>query len=135
MRSGVFWANGRWRQWADFMRGGDGEGGWVALLPVERLNPTETGTFVSVPGYELAIFRVADTLIVTDNACPHAHGNLAGGVVRGSIVACPWHQWQFDLRTAACVHNASVRLRSYEARVRDGVVYARLRGVRGADGV
>lgn len=102
-------------------------GDWTRLLPVEQLNPAPRGTFVSVAGRELAVFRdPAGGFILTDNACPHAGGNLAGGTQSGPIVECPWHQWRFDLTDGACVHSPAVRLRRHRCQVRAGVLYAHL---------
>lgn len=102
-------------------------GRWTPLIRVERLNPAPQGTFVSVAGRELAVFRgEAGGFIVTDNACPHAGGNLAAASQDGPIIECPWHHWRFDLTDGACTHNPAVRLRRYECRVENGVLQVRL---------
>ena len=76
----------------------------------------------------MAVFRLADPerIVVVDNACPHAGGNLAGGAVEGRIVTCPWHHWEFDLDRGVCIHSARARLRRYRAEVRDGIIWAEL---------
>ncbi len=100
---------------------------FVELLSLERCR-LEGGTFVTHSNRELAVFRFRepDRVFVIDNACPHAGGNLSGGEVRDEIVTCPWHQWQFDLRSGCCTHSSLARVRCYPAEIRDGVVWVDL---------
>jgi nitrite reductase/ring-hydroxylating ferredoxin subunit len=67
-----------------------------------------------------------EKIIVTDNACPHAGGNLSGGEVVGNTVSCRWHHWTFDLETGDCTDSPRARayLRRYPAEIRSGVVWA-----------
>jgi nitrite reductase/ring-hydroxylating ferredoxin subunit len=96
-------------------------GRWIQLLRVEDC-PPGTQRYVSAGGQELAVFRLADSRewAVIHNSCPHAGGNLSAGTVAGGVLSCPWHQWEFNLHTGACVHNEQVRVRRYAVRVREG---------------
>lgn len=67
-------------------------------------------------------------VFVIDNACPHAGGNLSAGEVNKGIVTCPWHHWQFDLRSGVCTDSAAARVQKYPARVRNGWVEIQLPG-------
>lgn len=100
---------------------------WVRLLSVDAC-VVGRGCFVEAAGHELAVFRLADPdrIIVIRNSCPHAGGNLAAGPIDGTCVTCPWHHWQFDLDSGACVLSEAARLTHYESRVVDGYVEARL---------
>ena len=101
----------------------------VRLIQVSRCRPRQ-GTFVEQGGRELAVFLELDPpqVIVIDNACPHASGNLSGGEVRQGVVICPWHQWQFDLASGVCTHSPLARVRRYPAWIDDGWVRADLTG-------
>jgi NAD(P)H-dependent nitrite reductase small subunit len=100
-------------------------GPWHPVIQVDRVPKHGSGAFTAVGNRELAVFALPDGgYVVIDNACPHAHGNLAGGTVEGTVVECPWHQWRFDLVTGRCTHNAEVCVRTYPTRVRDGVIEA-----------
>lgn len=93
------------------------------LIDIEACR-ADGGTFVSAAGLELAVFVLEDRarVVVTDNACPHANGNLAGGEVADSVVTCPWHQWEFDLTTGVCTHSERARVRVYPSKVEGGRV-------------
>ena len=97
---------------------------FVEVIPLARCRPNG-GTFVALGDHELAVFRLGDSprVVVTDNRCPHAGGNLSGGSVTGNIVQCPWHQWEFDLDQGVCTHSKSVGIRRFPVEIRDGVVW------------
>ncbi|WP_270166660.1 nitrite reductase small subunit NirD [Paenibacillus sp. SYP-B4298] len=49
---------------------------------------------------ELAVFRLSDgTIRAVENRCPHKGGKLSEGMVCGSSVHCPLHDWRIDLHT------------------------------------
>lgn len=97
---------------------------FVELVSLSRCRENG-GTFVEHDGRELAVFRFGDPqrVVVIDNACPHAAGNLSGGELDGAIVTCRSHQWSFDLTTGVCIHSEKARVRRYRAKVCDGVVW------------
>ncbi len=47
----------------------------------------------------VAIFNVEGTVFALDGVCPHQGGPLGKGELTGGIVTCPWHGWQFDVRS------------------------------------
>lgn len=101
---------------------------WPRILSV-RDCPVGSRKFVTIGDRELAVFHLADPdrFVITDNACPHAAGNLSAGTIEnGTEIVCPWHCWAFDLDTGACTMNDAVRLRRYECKVIDGELVARL---------
>jgi len=77
--------------------------------------PSGARLSVEVQGRKIAIFNVAGEYFGLRDACPHMGGLLSEGVViglveadrpgcysysrGGEIVRCPWHGWEFDLRT------------------------------------
>lgn len=95
---------------------------WVRVARVADLS-AEHGRFVAVADHELALFLVGEGVIAVHNSCPHAGGNLAAGPVRDGCVTCPWHHWEFDLRSGACPLSPDVRLKHVPARVEAGEVW------------
>jgi 3-phenylpropionate/trans-cinnamate dioxygenase ferredoxin subunit len=57
-----------------------------------------TMTDVSVDGREILLARVGDKYYTADNRCPHMGGRLSKGKLEGTVVTCPLHGSQFDLR-------------------------------------
>ncbi len=57
------------------------------------------GKVVEINGQEIALFKVGDEFFATQNSCLHRQGPLGEGYLAGGIVTCPWHGWQFDVKT------------------------------------
>jgi nitrite reductase/ring-hydroxylating ferredoxin subunit len=77
---------------------------------------------------ELGVFNVAGEIRAYRNACPHAGAPVCTGKISGTsqpskvyeyiygsegcILRCPWHGWEFDLRTGEHLVDPDVRLKS-----------------------
>ncbi|HEY7141481.1 MAG TPA: Rieske 2Fe-2S domain-containing protein [Methylomirabilota bacterium] len=65
--------------------------------------PIGRGKSVEVDGIPLAVFHVDDGQYqALEGSCPHEGGPLGDGVLLGDRVVCPWHGFDFDVRTGAC---------------------------------
>ncbi|MEZ4382205.1 MAG: Rieske 2Fe-2S domain-containing protein [Nannocystaceae bacterium] len=82
-------------------------------------------------GRELAIFRTEDGRPhVVDAHCPHLGAHFGhGGEVRGGCLRCPFHGWEFEADSGACVQIANgdappakARLRRWEVDEVNGMV-------------
>ncbi|HEY49937.1 MAG TPA: non-heme iron oxygenase ferredoxin subunit [Dehalococcoidia bacterium] len=58
---------------------------------------------VAVEGREILIARVGDSYYAADNRCPHLGGALSQGTLEGTVVTCPRHGSQFNLRDGKVV--------------------------------
>ncbi len=69
----------------------------------------------------IAIFRTDEaTIFATSNTCPHKGGPLEEGIVHGTRVTCPLHNWVFDLETGEAQGPDDGRIDTYPAKVEDG---------------
>jgi 3-phenylpropionate/trans-cinnamate dioxygenase ferredoxin subunit len=110
------------------------------FIEVTRTDGLEPGAMreVEVDGHKLLVARVGDAYHVTDARCPHLGGNLAEGVLEGTVVTCPRHHSQFDLADGSCLRwtdwTGAVLtvaelakhprpLRAYNSKVEDGKVF------------
>ena len=116
---------GRWKNWAPERK--RVSMAWTEVIELSRCRDG-AGTFVEVSGLELAVFRLCDPerLVVIDNACPHASGNLSGGEVTRNRVRCPSHEWEFDLDRGVCTQSSRATVHRYPVELREGVVWANL---------
>lgn len=72
-----------------------------------------TGIVADVNGQSVAIFNVDGTYYAIDNTCVHRGGPLGEGDLEGETVSCPWHGWEYNVKTGACVNNPSACVKSY----------------------
>ena len=72
---------------------------------------------VTLNGLEIALFNVGGRLCAVDNTCPHRGGPLADGSLAGTTVTCPWHAWEYDVATGACLTNPAAKLKTFPVRV------------------
>ena len=80
-----------------------------------------TGKLVTVDGKEIALFNVDGTFYALDNECPHRGGPLGEGDLEGCIVTCPWHAWQYDVRTGESITD-DLKVARYDVKVEGGDV-------------
>jgi len=94
---------------------------------------------VTVGGREIGVFNVDGHYYALRNICPHKGAPLCRGRLRPYVVSptvtqiahereneilkCPWHMWEFDVKTGRAMHDPAVRVRAYRvAREGDEVV-------------
>jgi nitrite reductase/ring-hydroxylating ferredoxin subunit len=90
-------------------------------FPLEEI-PENGSVRRTVGEREIAVFRKGSELYAIDANCPHRRGPLDEAILPDSyVVACPWHGWQFDIRTGKSPsHPAQVFC--YDVRLEDGLV-------------
>ena len=83
----------------------------VAELPVGSCKPVE------VNGKTIALFNVDGKIFALDNTCLHQGGPLGEGMLEGEVVTCPWHMWEYNVRTGEKVGSPSLRVAAYPVEV------------------
>ncbi len=99
---------------------------------------------VSIGSIEVGLFRIGEDLVAYENRCPHQGGPVCQGKILPNVVeildeerksrghrwdeerpqiSCPWHGYEFDLRTGIYPTNPRVRMRPVKAWETDGVIY------------
>jgi nitrite reductase/ring-hydroxylating ferredoxin subunit len=91
---------------------------------VARVEEVEPGTVRTVRAgeRELALARIGDEFYATQPQCLHLQGPLGEGRLEDHVLTCPWHGWQYDVRTGENEFDRAIRLETYEVRVEDGEV-------------
>jgi 3-phenylpropionate/trans-cinnamate dioxygenase ferredoxin component len=75
------------------------------------------GKVVQAGAKAIAVFNVAGTVYALDNTCLHRGGPLGEGMLEGSVVTCPWHMWEYDVRTGEKVGAPSIKVATYPVQV------------------
>ncbi len=75
------------------------------------------GVVAEVNGQSIAVFNVDGTFYAIDNTCVHRGGPLGEGELEGDTVTCPWHGWQYNVKTGTSLNNPSACVKSYQVKV------------------
>ena len=96
--------------------------------------PPGTRRIVDVAGRSIGVFNIRGEFHALRSSCPHQGAPLCLGIILGrteasrpfevvyrddqDVIKCPWHGWEFDVRTGRSVFNPHrVRVRSYDVTV------------------
>jgi nitrite reductase (NADH) small subunit len=88
---------------------------------------------VRVEGREVGIFNVGGAFYALKNACAHQGARVCLGKVvgtalpsdvyefrygrEGEILRCPWHEWEYDIKTGQAIFDPKVRIVTYPVEV------------------
>lgn len=91
--------------------------------------PVGERIIVDVQGRSIGIYNVNGHYYAIHNRCPHEGAQLCKGRVcgttlpsnvyeyeygrEGEYVRCPWHGWEFEIKTGKSIFNEKVRTRTY----------------------
>jgi nitrite reductase (NADH) small subunit len=89
---------------------------WLAVATVSDC-PDGMAREIVAAGRIIALFRVSGQFFAMDGICPHQGGPLGKGKLHGCVLTCPWHGWQFDVRTGQHQVNASLRHPTFPVQV------------------
>ena len=99
--------------------------------------PAGSRKAVTVRGRPIVVFNLGGEYFGLLDRCPHQGANLSGGFLggllegsgpgevrctrMGEIIRCPWHGWEFDIRTGQSWCDPDrVRTRTYKVEVASG---------------
>ncbi len=94
---------------------------FVTVARVEDV-PPGTVTTVYAGDEPIALAKVGNEFYATQSACLHLQGPLGEGRLEEHVLSCPWHGWQYDVRTGENEFDRAIALRTYDVRVEDGEV-------------
>ena len=99
---------------------------------------------------QIGVIRWSEDFYAISNFCAHQGGPLCRGVLSARLsagepgeleldatiplLACPWHGWEFDVRTGRAIFDPKVRARTFPVRVEDGRVLIEIGGRTPFDG-
>jgi len=99
--------------------------------------PPGSRKFLTVDGRPIAVFNIKGEYFGLLNRCPHQGASLCEGpliglalsqnpgeieyIRQGEIIRCPWHGWEFDIRTGQSYCDPRrFRAKAYPAHVEPG---------------
>mgnify|MGYP001816196110 FL=1 len=75
----------------------------------------------------IALFRTAgDQVFAIKDECPHRQGPLSQGIVHGTSVTCPLHNWKIDLASGEALGPDEGCTNTFAVKIENGVVFLAL---------
>ena len=97
---------------------------WTPICRVDDIPRLGARRVARAQGLDVAIFRSADDQIFALlDSCPHKGGPLSQGIVFGTSVACPLHNWTIGLCTGQAAAPDEGCTPKFAVKVAEGVVY------------
>lgn len=97
---------------------------WVAICRVDDIPVLGSRTVPRERGLDVAVFRNAEGgVFALLDRCPHKGGPLSQGIVFGTRVACPLHNWTIGLGDGCAQAPDEGCTPRFAVRVVDGTVH------------
>jgi nitrite reductase/ring-hydroxylating ferredoxin subunit len=101
------------------------DGMFVTVARVEDV-PQGSVRTVRAGDEEIALAHCDAGFYATQQACIHLKGPLGEGHLEGCLLTCPWHGWQYDVRTGENDFDLAIKLRTFDVQVEDGEIRVRI---------
>ncbi|MFC7408187.1 MULTISPECIES: nitrite reductase small subunit NirD [Hydrogenophaga] len=100
------------------------EANWTPICRVEDIPVLGSRRVARDAGLDVAIFRNdQDEVFALLDRCPHKGGPLSQGIVFGTSVACPLHNWTIGLCTGQAAAPDEGCTPKFVVKVKDGQVF------------
>lgn len=83
---------------------------------------------VEAGGKTIALYNVGGAIFATDNTCLHHGGPLGEGMLEGDVITCPWHMWEYNVRTGEKCGDSAVRVATYPVKIEGNDIKVALEG-------
>jgi nitrite reductase (NADH) small subunit len=95
---------------------------WFNVGAVEEI-PKRGARCVMTPRGRIGVFRTADDRIFAiEDRCPHKKGPLSQGIVHGTSVTCPLHNWVISLETGKAQGADEGEVNTIRVRIENGYI-------------
>ncbi len=102
---------------------------WTEVTELTQI-PVLGSRLIKTREMDIAVFRSTnDTVYAIRDACPHKGGPLSQGIMHGTSVTCPLHNWKIDLTTGEALEPDEGCTNVFPAKVENGKVYLQLNTV------
>jgi nitrite reductase (NADH) small subunit len=99
---------------------------WTEIAKLDDI-PRLGARVLKTDTMDIALFRTAgDEVFAIKDECPHKQGPLSQGIVHGTSVTCPLHNWRIDLASGAALGPDEGCTNTFATRVENGLVYLAL---------
>jgi len=100
---------------------------WIEIVALEDI-PRLGSRVIRTDTMDVAVFRTGDDRVFAlRDACPHKGGPLSQGIVHGSAVTCPLHNWKIDLASGEALGPDEGCTNVFDTKTEGGMVFLALK--------
>jgi len=81
------------------------------------------GLKIKIKKNSIALFIHKGKLYAVQNKCPHQNADLSDGYIMNNKLYCSLHHWAFDLVDGAYAFNHDMRLKTYETKIENNMIF------------
>jgi nitrite reductase (NADH) small subunit len=97
---------------------------WIAICQLTDIPVLGSRRVQRAQGLDVAVFRNSDDQVFALlDRCPHKGGPLSQGIVHGTSVACPLHNWNIGLQDGCAKAPDEGCTPKFSVQLKDGQVY------------
>ena len=101
---------------------------WIDIVALEDI-PRLGSRVIRTDTMNVALFRSRDDeVFALRDACPHKGGPLSQGIVHGTSVTCPLHNWKIDLASGEALGPDEGCTNVFATKIENGRVLLALNG-------
>ena len=99
---------------------------WIQVAALDEI-PVLGARTVEIDGITIAVFRNSeDNVFALKDECPHKKGPLSQGIVHGTTVTCPLHNWKIQLENGKAIAPDEGCTNVFDTKMEAGVVYIKV---------
>lgn len=98
------------------------DGAWVVVGDPSEMVEGRAKITLLANGDRVAVFLMDGKLSAISNACAHQNGPLGEGKIIDCLVTCPWHGFQYDVRTGRSPEPFTEKVPTYRLRIENGMI-------------
>ena len=99
---------------------------WIEVVELNKI-PVLGSRLIKTRDMDIAVFRGSDDQVFAiRDACPHKGGPFSQGIMHGTSVSCPLHNWKIDLTSGNALAPDNGCSNVFPVKVEGGKVYLQL---------
>jgi nitrite reductase (NADH) small subunit len=100
---------------------------WTQVAKLEEI-PALGARTIETDSMTIAVFRnSSDQVFALKDEYPHKKEPLSQGIVHGTTVTCPLHNWKISLESGEANAPDEGCTNTFETKVEDGMVYIKIK--------
>ena len=84
----------------------------MVFVKVAQINDLQNGKAktVEAEGKQIALIKKDGKFFALDNICCHMGGPIGEGSLEGDTIVCPWHGWNYNIKTGVSLINPGAKV-------------------------